>query len=160
LSKSVLAAGAAVLLLAACAKPAPAPAAAGPAPSYDVSIPLKDFMLRVLDPATDVVWGASGVMVDFKGEHDLSPKTDEEWSKLHDAAMVVAESGNLLQLPGRARDGVTWNREAHRVTTFGLEWIKAIDARDKEGVTRIGGDIHAACEECHRVYVLGEAPKP
>ena len=135
--------------------------AAPPAPSpFNTAIPLHDLMEHVIDPATDIVWGASGVMVDFEGEHDLSPKTDAEWAKVRDAAMVVAEGGNLLLLPGRAREGKTWTRQAQTLSALGLEAMKAASAHDKDAMLRIGGDIHDACEECHRVYVLGEAPKP
>ena len=143
--------------LAACQKPAPAPP---PPPPFNTSIPLHDLMVQVIDPNTDVVWAASGVMVDFHGEHDLSPTTDAGWAKVHDAAAVVAESGNLLLLPGRLRPGKTWTRQVQKLSALGLAAMAAADARDKAAMLRIGGDIHDACEECHRVYVLGEAPKP
>ena len=148
-------------LLAGCQQPKPAAQVPAPAPPpFDVSIPLHELMEHVLEPQTDIVWSASGVVVDFKGEHDISPKTDEAWAKVHDAAMVVAESGNLLLLPGRAREGKTWTQQAQSLTRLGLEAMKASDAKDKDAMLRIGGDLHDACEECHRVYVLGEKPKP
>jgi len=152
-----MAAAACVASLAACQRPAPAPP---PPPPFNTSIPLHDLMTRVIDPQTDVVWAASGVVVDLQGEHDLSPKTDAAWAKVHDAAMVVAESGNLLLLPGRLRPGKTWTGQAQKLSTLGLAAMKAADEKDKGAMLRIGGDIHDACEECHRVYVLGEAPKP
>ena len=148
---------AALTCLAACGRPPPA---APPPPPFNLGIGLHDLMEHVIDPATDVVWAASGTMVDFKGEHDLSPKTAAAWARTHDAAMVVAESGNLLLLPGRVRSGETWTGQARKLSSLGLEAVKAADTRDKAAILRIGGDIHDACEECHRVYVLGEAPKP
>ena len=143
--------------LAACQRPAPAPPAP---PSFNTTIPLRDLMSHVIDPNTDVVWAASGVVVDLQGEHDLSPRTDAAWAKVRDAAAVVAESGNLLLLPGRLRPGKTWTDQARQLSTLGLAAMKAVDDRDKGAMLRIGGDIHDACEECHRVYALGEAPKP
>jgi hypothetical protein len=143
--------------LAACSRPTPS---APPPTAFNTTIGLHDLMEHVIDPSTDVVWAASGTMVDFKGEHDLSPKTDTEWAKVHDAAMIVAEGGNLLQLPGRIRPGKTWTGQAGKLSALGLEAMKAADAKDKVAMLRIGGDIHDACEECHRVYVLGEPPKP
>ena len=143
--------------LAGCHKPATAPP---PPPPYNTSIGLHDLMEHVIDPNTDLVWAASGVMVDMRGEHDLSPKTDAAWARVHDAAAVVAESGNLLLLPGRLRAGTTWTGQAWKLSSLGLAAMKAADAKDKGAMLRIGGDIHDACEECHRVYVLGEAPKP
>ena len=144
--------------LAGCQKPTPPPPP--PPPRFNTSVGLHDLMEHVIDPATDIVWAASGVMVDMKGEHDLSPQTPQAWAKVHDAAMVVAESGNLLLLPGRIRDGKTWTGQAGKLSALGLAAIKAADDKDKAAMLRIGGDIHDACEECHRVYVLGEPPKP
>jgi hypothetical protein len=151
-----IAAAACLASLAACERPAPAP----PPPPFNTTIPLHDLMVHVIDPNTDVVWAGSGVVVDMQGEHDLSPKTDADWAKAHDAAAVVAESGNLLLLPGRMRSGKTWTGQAQKLSALGLAAMKATDDRDKAAMLRIGGDIHDACEECHRVYVLGEAPKP
>jgi hypothetical protein len=131
-----------------------------PSQPYDTSIKLRDLMEHVMDPTADVVWGASGTMVDFEGEHDLSPKTDDDWAKVHDSAMLLVESGNLLLLPGRLQPGKTWTGQAQKLSMLGIEAMRAADARDKAALLRIGGDIHDACEECHRVYVLGEPPKP
>lgn len=155
-------AGAAVAMaslvgLAACHQ-RPTPAA--PPPLFNTSLGLHELMGRVIDPNTDVVWAASGVVVDLHGEHDLAPKTDAAWAKVRDAAAVVAESGNLLLLPDRLRPGKTWIRQAQALSALGLAAMKAADEKDKGAMLRIGGDIHDACEECHRVYVLGEAPKP
>ena len=151
-----IAMAAALGCLAGCSRSAPPE----PSPLYDTSINLHDLMEHVLDPTADVIWGASGIMVDFAGEHDLSPKTDEEWARVHDGAVLLVESSNLLLLPGRLQPGKTWTGQAQKLSVLGLEAMRAVDARDKAALLRIGGDIHDACEECHRVYVLGEPPKP
>jgi hypothetical protein len=131
-----------------------------PSQPYNTGINLRDLMEHVMDPTAAAVWGASGTMVDFEGEHDLSPKTDDEWTKVHDSAMLLVESGNLLLLPGRLQPGRTWTGQAQKLSMLGIEAMRATDARDKAALLRLGGDIHDACEECHRVYVLGEPPKP
>ena len=61
--------------LSGCHKPAPAPPP--PPTPFNTTIGLHDLVERVIDPATDIVWAASGVMVDMKGEHDLSPQTPQ-----------------------------------------------------------------------------------
>ncbi|MDB5479138.1 MAG: hypothetical protein JWO83_191 [Caulobacteraceae bacterium] len=148
-------AAACLATLAACQKSAP------PAPPpFNTTIPLHELMTRVIDPATDAVWAASGVVVDLQGEHDLSPRTAAAWARVRDAAAVVAESGNLLLLPGRVRPGRTWTRQARTLSALGLAAMRAAELKDRTAMLRIGGDIHDACEECHRVYVLGEAPRP
>jgi hypothetical protein len=151
-----IAIAAALGCLAGCSRSAPLE----PSPPYNTSISLHGLMENVLDPTADVVWGASGTMVDFEGEHDLSPRTDDAWARVHDSAVLLAESGNLLLLPGRLQPGKTWTGQAQKLSLLGIEAMRAADARDKAALLRIGGDIHDACEECHRVYVLGEPPKP
>ena len=38
--------------------------------------------------------------------------------------------------------------------------MKAADARDKDALLRVGGELDDACDGCHAVYVLGEPAKP
>ena len=130
-----------------------------PAPPYNIGITMQDLMEHVIEPTADVVWGAAGTMVDFAGEHDLGPRNDDEWEKVRDGAMLLVESGNLLLLPGRLQPGKTWTGQAQKLSMLGSDAMRAADARDKAALLRIGGDIHDACEECHRVYVLGEPPR-
>ena len=35
---------------------------------------MKTFMEHVLTPAAKIVWSVNGIVIDAKGEHDLSPK--------------------------------------------------------------------------------------
>ena len=153
----IIAAMALVVLSAACSKPAP-PAA--PAPAFDTTIPVHDLMEDVVEPNADAVWRASGSIVDAKGVHDLSPTTDAGWASVRSSAAVVAETGNLLLIPGRARPGKAWTAGAQRLTALGLMAMKAADARDKDALLRVGGELDDACDSCHAVYVLGEPAKP
>jgi hypothetical protein len=38
-------------------------------------------MEHVLSPAAAIIWKVNGVVIDAKGEHDLSPKTDDDWEQ-------------------------------------------------------------------------------
>lgn len=116
-----------------------------------------EVMEHVLDPAADVVWGASGYVITEAGEEDLSPKTDEEWMAVENAAAVVAESGNLLMLPGRAPQGeADWIRHSQAMTEAGLKAMKAAEAKNKQGVFDTGGEIYQTCLACHEQYITGE----
>ena len=153
----ILGAALALALLAACAKPGP-PAA--PPPAFNTAISVHELMENLVEPNADAVWHASGAIVDAKGVHDLSPTTDAGWAQVHGAATVVAEAGNLLLIPGRARPGKTWVDQSHKLTELGLEAMKATDAKDKDAMLRIGGELDGACDGCHEVYVLGQPEKP
>jgi hypothetical protein len=45
---------------------------AGPLP-FRAHVDMKTFMEHVLTPAAKIVWSVNGVVIDEKGEHDLSP---------------------------------------------------------------------------------------
>ena len=51
---------------------------AGP-PPFRAHVDMKTFMEHVLTPAAKIVWSVNGVVIDEKGEHDLSPKTEDDW---------------------------------------------------------------------------------
>ena len=56
------------------ARPAPLAAGSGDAPVHST---VQDIMQSIIDPSADVLWGASGAVVDKEGFHELAPKTQE-----------------------------------------------------------------------------------
>ncbi|HEY4941821.1 MAG TPA: hypothetical protein VII56_10365 [Rhizomicrobium sp.] len=148
----VLAAG--VLALAGCQKKAEAPASA-PVP-YKIEISTKDLMKHAIDPAADIVWAASGYVVDEKGTTDLSPTTPAGWTIVENNAAIVAELSNTLMLPGRSPGEPQWNGFANRMHDAAMAAMRAAQNRDKAGLLHTGSDIFLACTACHKRYVLGE----
>ena len=69
---------------------------------------MKTFMDHVLGPAAAVIWRANGIVIDTQGEHDLSPKSDEDWEQIVSGAATLAEATNALMIPQRALDP-EWN---------------------------------------------------
>lgn len=138
------------LALAGCQKSAEAP------PPYKVELSTKDLMKHAIDPAADIVWAASGYVVDEKGTTDLSPTTAQGWATVANNAAIVAELSNTLMLPGRSPGEPEWNAFANRLHDTAMAAMRAADARDKAGLLRTGSDIFLACTACHKRYVLGE----
>ena len=145
---------AAAVLLAGCSPEARAPET----PFDTTSLPMPELMGHVLDPAADAVWGASGVEVTEAGERDLSPQTPEAWETVANAAAVVAESGNLLLLPGRNPGEERWVASAREMTRLGVQIRDAADRRDKQAVFDLGGQLYTACVSCHDVYMPQGSP--
>ena len=73
-----------------------------PPPPYKPVADVKTLMASIMDPIADQYWGSVGTIIDETGEHELSPKTAEEWDNVRNAAYIVAESGNMLMMPSRA----------------------------------------------------------
>jgi hypothetical protein len=129
-----------LLGLAACTGPV---GPAGDGVKFDTSLPMNEFMLHVVDPAGQAFWRGAGTELTLEGERDLSPTDEAGWEDLVTAASTVAEAGNALQLPGRARaPEAEWNRYAQEMTARALDARKAADARDKQAVFDTGGRLY------------------
>lgn len=133
-----------VVGLAACGGPAP--------PPYTPVADVKTLMASVLEPAAEVYWDAVGVIVDETGEHPFAPQTPDEWTAVVNAAYTVAESGNLLMMPSRAKDSGEWTAAARLMIEASRQAIRAAEARDKDAVFDAGAELYDTCTHCHARY--------
>jgi hypothetical protein len=111
-------------------------------------------MSAILDPAADVYWDAVGWIVDAGGTLEIRPQTLEEWEAVQRAAVVIAESGNLLLMEGRALDDEEWVGLSRALIEVGQRAIAAAEARDEAAVFEIGGEVYNACTACHALYAV------
>jgi hypothetical protein len=121
-------------------------AAMAQAPTFHPVGTVRQIMLGIVKPTSDVV---------FKFQFD-PPKTDEEWATLQNNALNLAEAGNLLLLPGRAKDKGEWTKNAEALVEKGSQAFKAANAKDAKALEVIGDKIDETCEACHAIYL----PKP
>ena len=49
---------------------------------FQPHVDIKTFMEHVLNPAATVIWRVNGTVIDATGEHDLSPKSDDDWEQV------------------------------------------------------------------------------
>lgn len=131
-------------------------AACGPQPpdqlGQSAHLSMHDLMNSVLDPATDVIWGAAGTIITEEGETELAPTTPEGWQQVYAAAAVVTESGNLLLVPGRAVDDAAWRDFSQALSATGQEAMAAAKAEDDDALFDIGGRLYTICVACHVAY--------
>lgn len=117
---------------------------------------MRDTMTWVLDPAADAIWGATGYVITAEGEEDLTPTTVEGWAAVRHAAVVVAESGNLLLMPHLMpegeQDNASWIEFANGMTGIAVQAIEAVDNRDSAALFEIGGNLYNVCVACHQAY--------
>jgi hypothetical protein len=134
-----------------------------------------EIMDSIVMPSAQVVWDAVAYEVSAEGEKVTGPETDEDWQRLRWSAVDLAESANLLMVPGRAvnlpgavagegelapdeianlieKQRPAWVGYAHVLHEAAMEAVRAIDAKDPEAVSNAGGTIDAACESCHRQF--------
>lgn len=154
--KRYLTLAAAAALLAACSPQKPA---APPPPStpvkFNTDLPMDEFMGHVVDPASFAYWKGSGTEITEQGEKNLAPTTEEGWEGLESAAATLIEAGNMLQLPGRARQPEgDWNKYAQQLTAEAVTAKAVAQKHDEKGVFEAGARIYQVCTACHKEYVI------
>jgi hypothetical protein len=142
-------------LLCACDSAAPAPAEVQPiGPPFEATTTVLELMEWILEPATEGIWDAAGTIITAEGERELAPTTDAGWADVRNSAALVAETGNLLMMPGRSA-GAEWNGHANALIVAGRESMAAADAQDSDRLFDAGGQLYQACLACHRQYMPG-----
>jgi hypothetical protein len=111
-------------------------------------------MASVLEPAAEVYWDAVGSIIDETGLTEFSPQSSEEWDAARNSAYVIAESGNLLMMSPRAKDGDRWMEMSRALVDVGQKAIRAAESRDKSGVFDVGAEVYDACTHCHAAYAV------
>jgi hypothetical protein len=127
----------------------------GPAPPpFRPVADLKQLMTGVVEPAAETYWDAVGSIIDEQGVTEIAPATAEEWEAVTHSAYQVTESGNLMMMSPRARDGGDWMTFSRALVDVGQRAIRAAEARDKQAVFDVGGEIYDACTNCHAKYAV------
>ena len=81
-----------------------------------------------------------------------APKNQQEWNEMANNALTLAESGNLLMLPARARDNDKWMADAKLLVDVGAAAYKAAQAKDADGLIALSDQLNTACVQCHMDY--------
>ena len=123
---------------------------AGPLP-FRAHCRQKNFMEHVLTPAAKIVWSVNGVVIDEKGDHDLSPKTEDDWERIVSGAATLAEATNALMIPERALDP-EWSRYAKALADAANKAYQAAEAHDLKAISQVSDQLDGICAACHRHY--------
>ncbi|HVS15377.1 MAG TPA: hypothetical protein VMV46_15730 [Thermoanaerobaculia bacterium] len=142
-----------LLVCSACRElPAPEPEASPPG---DASQLVAVASVRQLMDA--MVITASAAVWDVGRE---APADDEAWQELADAAVQLAESGNLLLVGERRRDDEVWRSTAEALRRGGAEALAAVEARDVDALLDAGNTLIDSCELCHERHLVLPEPTP
>jgi len=123
------------------------------APPFQPHVDMKTFMEHVLGPAAAIIWKVNGLVIDEKGEHDLSPKSDDDWEQVVSGAATLAEATNALMIPQRARDQ-DWNRYVKKLADAANQAYRAAEVHDLKSVSEVSDQLDGICTACHRHYGL------
>ena len=175
ISGSILAFGSAVLVQACSSKPA------APPPGNDVKavVSVKELMESMVDPIADNIFDAVAVDATEKGIVEHRPTTDEDWARVRQGAVTLAEATNLLKIPRPIAppddpshkndpngpelppaeiqkridaDRALWNKHADGLRTEALKILDIVKKRDADQLFAAGSELDMACENCHLEY--------
>jgi hypothetical protein len=96
----------------------------------------------MITPASDTIFNV-GI---------AAPKTDQEWATMQSAAVMLAESGNLLMIGARAKDRRGWMKMSRAMVDAAALALKAAQARDITALMEASDRIVLVCETCHEPY--------
>ena len=156
------------LVMAACGSSLMAQTPATNAPQQ-VHADLNQLMRGVLYPAANVVFSAQADNpgdVKFIPGHDPAMSTDPltstfgGWLAVENAALALAESANLLSIPGRTcANGApaptkdpAWAMFVQDVRDASMKAYRAAQAKDQDKMIDNSVALSAACAGCHRKW--------
>jgi hypothetical protein len=103
---------------------------------------MSDLMVKIIYPASDALFYIES----------RTPKTDAEWIALEGQALMVAESANLLMMPGRARDQKQWMADSKLMLDAGALAYEAAKKKDVAAISALSEQLMESCTSCHKHY--------
>ncbi len=147
------------------------------APQFSTDISVDEMMEAIVMPTADAIWKAVSVDLTDKGEVKTAPATDEAWLALRHQAVTLASVTNLLMIPSlkvnkdpaskKHGDGelspaemtklhksqmAAFAAHAQALHTSAMRAIAAIDKRDADALSDVGGEMDGICEGCHTQF--------
>ena len=139
---------------------------------------IREIMSGIIETSADVLFNAVGSTITSTGMEDREPRTDEEWDAVQHSALALAESANLLTMPGRrvarpeeentsidpteltpaqiqlriAENGDSWQKRVTELQAVAIQAMKITNERNVQGLFEIGETIDRACEGCHMEF--------
>jgi hypothetical protein len=103
---------------------------------------MSELMIRMIYPTSDAVFYIE----------TRTPTTEAEWGELQARTLTLAESANLLMMPGRARDQGRWMDDAKLMLDAGQAAYRAARAKNVEALVEVNDALYRSCVQCHQHY--------
>jgi hypothetical protein len=138
---------------------------------------VQELMVEI-SAASEKIWNAVSIVTDESGTHEKTPSTQAEWQDLRLQAIRLAEASDLLMTPGRPVAGpnvktTVKSKEpldvaaiqkrldanpaalagcAQSVRTIAMQLVEAVDRRDLQKFSELGGSLDEVSEACHKTF--------
>jgi cytochrome c556 len=104
---------------------------------------MRQLMLDLIHPASNDI-----LLTIYRG----GPTDDKEWATVRRNALTLAEAGNLLMMPSRARDDADWAKDVKGLVDAGNAAYKAAEAKNAQALAAVAAPLDASCTICHKQY--------
>ena len=136
----------------------------GTAPKVEAN--LLQLMRGIPYPASNVIFAAQDDLNKFTPPADPSvspnPLTSMYggWQAVENAALALAETANLIALPGRMCSNgklapvrrPDWIKYTQGLREAGMAAYKAAQSKNQDAIVDVAGKVSDACSACHDVY--------
>jgi hypothetical protein len=99
-------------------------------------------MVDMIYPASDAVFYIT----------TREPKDEAGWNELRAKTLMLAESANLLLMPGRARDQDRWMADSKLLLDAGAAAFRAAKRKDLDALSALSDQLYQSCVTCHQHY--------
>ena len=157
----------------------PTPASAAAQLDMAPVVSVKELMESVIDPTADYIFDAVGSDSSETGLKETKPTTDEDWAKVRQGAVTLAEGMNLLKIPRPIapagdtnnssgpnapelspeqiqakidQNRALWNTRADELRDTAIKVLALVKAKNADGLFQAGSELDRACENCHLEY--------
>ena len=157
----------------------PTPASAAAQLDMAPVVSVKELMENIIDPIADYVFDAVGTDVTATGVAETRPTTEEDWARVRQGAVTLAEGMNLLKIPRPVappadkshrggvnatelspdeiqakidQDRALWNKHADELRDSAIKVLAIVKTKNVDALFQAGSDIDRACESCHLEY--------
>ena len=103
---------------------------------------MSELMVEIIYPTSDAI-----LYIETR-----TPNNDVEWNELQGKALMLAEVGNLLMMPGRARDQGRWLEDAKLMRDAGAAAFRAAKNKDVAALAELNEQVYVSCTTCHQHY--------
>lgn len=100
---------------------------------------LSEMMTRIVQPSSDAVFYVSR----------NPPQTDEDWRRLENQTLMLAESANLLLMPGYVQAQEQWLRDSLLMRNAAVAAYQAAQTKDLAALEELNNALYESCENCH-----------
>src|SRR5712691_79060 len=127
-----------------------AAAGCGKEPPFRPVATVEQIMETTVEPVSNAVFDAAAWV---NGEQVGGPKSDDDWKLVEGNARMLAETGNLLLMGPRLKDGLGWVTRTQAMMDAADEAADAAAAKNTDRIFNAGTKIYQACTGCHLQYI-------